>query len=167
MPDVLTREQRSLNMRRVRGKDTGPEVFFRKGLHALGYRYNLHVRRLPGCPDLCLPKHRTVVFVHGCFWHGHQCPTFRWPRTRRSFWSAKIQRNRLRDDSAVQSLLAEGWQILIVWECALRGPHRRTPADVYEMCERFLATPLPRVRQIAGRTPRARGGLRTTSIDNT
>jgi DNA mismatch endonuclease (patch repair protein) len=95
--DVHTAEQRSRNMSRVRGRDTKPEMLVRKGLHAAGFRFRLHDGKLPGRPDIVLPRHDAVVLVHGCFWHGHECPTFRWPASRPDFWQAKISGNRVRD----------------------------------------------------------------------
>jgi len=136
--DVLTPAQRQLNMSRIRGKDTKPEMLLRRGLHAAGLRYRLHVRSLPGCPDLVFPRFRAVIFVHGCFWHGHNCRLFRLPDTRRGFWEEKITRNRLRDQLALDRLQAEGWRVLTVWECALRGPGRRAPLDLLVSCASFI-----------------------------
>jgi DNA mismatch endonuclease (patch repair protein) len=104
----------------IRGKNTQPEWIVRRALHARGYRYRLHVRNLPGCPDIVLPRHRAVVFVHGCFWHGHDCSLFRWPKTRPEFWRAKIDRNRANDEKHRAELLSMGWRVAVVWECALR-----------------------------------------------
>ncbi|WP_379655037.1 very short patch repair endonuclease [Pseudoxanthomonas sp. UC19_8] len=104
----------------IRGKNTRPEWIVRRALHARGFRYRLHVRDLPGRPDIVLPKHRAVIFVHGCFWHGHDCPLFRWPKTRPEFWQAKINRNRANDTKHQSELRADGWRVGIVWECALR-----------------------------------------------
>lgn len=104
----------------IRGKNTKPELMVRKALHARGFRYRLHCD-LPGKPDICLPKHRAVIFVHGCFWHGHDCHLFKWPKTRPDFWEAKIKRNRTVDASARAQLLAEGWRVMQIWECALKG----------------------------------------------
>jgi DNA mismatch endonuclease (patch repair protein) len=121
MPDVLTPEQRHLNMSRIRAKNTKPEMLLRRGLHGRGFRYQLHRRELAGCPDLVFPRYRAVIFVHGCFWHGHDCHLFKLPETRREFWEKKILRNRERDKESVEMLRHDGWRILIVWECALRG----------------------------------------------
>lgn len=136
--DVLTPAERRLNMSRIRGKDTKPEMLLRRWLHATGLRYRLHVRSLPGCPDLVFPRFRAVIFVHGCFWHGHSCRLFRLPDTRRDFWKEKITRNRLRDQLALERLQVGGWRVLTVWECALRGPGRRTPADLLASCAGFI-----------------------------
>lgn len=108
----------------IRGKDTKPELVIRRGLHALGFRYRLHDRQLPGRPDLVLPRWRAVIQIHGCFWHGHDCPLFRWPQTRQEFWRAKIGRNVERDREVNEALDRAGWRVLTVWECALKGPGR-------------------------------------------
>lgn len=128
MTDVLTPEQRRLNMSRIRGKDTKPELMLRRGLHARGLRFRLHRKDLPGCPDMAFPRYRATVLVHGCFWHGHDCPLFKLPATRREFWAAKIEGNRARDARDLVALAAAGWRVLVVWECALKGP-ARLPVD--------------------------------------
>lgn len=128
LTDVLTPEQRRLNMSRIRGKNTRPEMTVRRLLHAAGFRYRLHGAGLPGKPDLVLPKYRAVIFVHGCFWHGHDCPLFRWPKTRQDFWEKKIHRNMERDAEAGHQLEQLGWRVFTVWECALRG-RGKLPAD--------------------------------------
>ena len=125
MVDHLDREARSRVMRAIRSKDTVPELAIRKALHAQGFRYRTHVSGLPGKPDIVLRRYRAVVFVHGCFWHGHDCGLFRAPTTRPVFWKNKIRRNRERDTRAQRSLRASGWRCLTVWECAFRGPDRR------------------------------------------
>lgn len=104
----------------IRSRHTLPERTIRSGLHRLGYRFSLHSRKLPGTPDLVLPKYNALIFVHGCFWHGHNCHLFKVPRTRPDFWRKKFARNRANDDRAYAQLLDEGWRILTVWECALR-----------------------------------------------
>lgn len=105
----------------IRGKDTRPEMILRRGLHARGFRFRLHDRRLPGSPDLVFPGRRAVIFVHGCFWHGHGCHLFRLPATRQEFWRAKIEGNAARDALAEGALAADGWRVLSIWECALKG----------------------------------------------
>lgn len=120
MADVVPPDVRSRMMSGIRGKNTKPEWIVRRALHARGFRYRLHVRDLPGRPDVVLPKHRAAVFAHGCFWHGHDCPLFRWPKTRPEFWQAKISRNRANDIEHQAMLRADGWRVAIVWECALR-----------------------------------------------
>ena len=119
--DVFTPEQRSAVMARVRGKDTGPELKLRRLLTDLGLRYRLHRRDLPGCPDVAFIGRRTAVFVHGCFWHGHDCRRgARAPKQNGAYWSAKIARNRARDGEVAARLGALGWRRLVVWECELR-----------------------------------------------
>lgn len=128
MADILTPEQRRLNMSRIRGKDTKPELALRHGLHARGLRYRLHRKDLPGRPDMVFPRYRAAVLVHGCFWHGHDCSLFKLPTTRREFWAAKIEGNRARDLRDLAALAAARWRVLVVWECALKGS-ARLPAD--------------------------------------
>lgn len=110
----------------IRGKDTKPEMVIRRGLHALGFRFRLHDRRLPGKPDLVLKSRKVIIFVHGCFWHGHDCHLFRLPGTRTEFWQAKIEGNKLRDRKAAADLRGQGWRIATIWECAMRGRGRIT-----------------------------------------
>jgi DNA mismatch endonuclease (patch repair protein) len=138
MTDVLTEEQRRLNMSRIRAKDTKPELLIRRGLHALGYRYHLHWRALIGRPDMVFPRYKTAVFVHGCFWHGHKCHLFKMPATREDFWRKKIVSNAARDENALGTLRALGWRILIVWECALKGKRRLALDEVLRRTEEFL-----------------------------
>jgi DNA mismatch endonuclease, patch repair protein len=136
--DVLSPQQRRLNMSRIRGRDTAPELVIRRALHALGFRFRLQARKLPGRPDLVFPKHGAVIFVHGCFWHGHGCHLFKWPATRKEFWKDKIAGNRARDDIALAKLEAEGWRVLTIWECAVKGTGRLPITDVIAGCEEFL-----------------------------
>lgn len=121
MTDVHTPERRSRNMQAIRGKNTGRELLLRKLLFSRGLRYRLHVSHLPGTPDIVLPKHRTVIFMHGCFWHGHDCHLFTLPQTRRDFWTTKISANQQRDQRDIFALRSAGWRVICVWECALRG----------------------------------------------
>ena len=118
--DTVSSEKRSEIMRRVRQRNTGPEMVVRKLLHAIGYRFRLHRKGLPGSPDIVLPKYRAVIFVHGCFWHGHGCRKGRLPSTRRDFWRAKIDGNRSRDAKAEADLNALGYRVLVVWECKVK-----------------------------------------------
>jgi DNA mismatch endonuclease (patch repair protein) len=122
MADRLSREQRSRNMAAVRNKNTAPEMVARKAAHRLGLRFRLHRTDLPGSPDIVLPKHRTVVFVHGCFWHGHGCSRSKLPRTNVRFWTEKIERNKLRDAKAEAALRKDDWKVQTVWQCELRNP---------------------------------------------
>ena len=110
---------RSEMMSRIGARDTAPEMAIRKALHRAGYRFRLHRKDLPGRPDLVLPKHHAVIFVHGCFWHGHEgCRDFRFPKTNVAFWQNKIGRNIERDREALMKLASLGWRTLVVWECA-------------------------------------------------
>lgn len=136
--DVLTPEQRKLNMSRIRGKDTKPELLIRRGLHARGFRYKLHDRKLPGRPDLVFPRYGAILFIHGCFWHGHNCPLFKTPATRQEFWTEKIDGNRARDKKNAAALLKLGWRVVIVWECSLRGPSKINGTEVIQQCHDFL-----------------------------
>lgn len=121
--DRLTRERRSWNMSRIRGRNTRPELAVRSLLHRLGYRFRLHSRRLPGCPDIVLPKYRSVVFVHGCFWHRHPgCPFAYTPKSRTDFWAKKFAENVARDRRTIGTLRQAGWKVIVVWECELREP---------------------------------------------
>jgi DNA mismatch endonuclease (patch repair protein) len=117
MVDRLTPQQRSNLMRQVRGKDTAPEMIVRRLVHAAGFRYRLHRKDLPGKPDLCFSARRKIIFVHGCFWHGHGCKIGRLPKSRPEFWKPKIARNRERDRDAVAALETLGWRVLTVWQC--------------------------------------------------
>lgn len=105
----------------IRGKDTKPEMIVRRGLHAMGFRYRLHDKSLPGKPDLVLPKYNAVIFVHGCFWHKHDCNYFKWPKTRPEFWREKLMSNFERDKEVMSDLELSGWRIAVVWECAVRS----------------------------------------------
>jgi len=138
MTDVLTPDQRRLNMSRVRGKDTKPEMTLRRALHALGLRYRLHRRDMAGCPDLVFPRYKTVIFVHGCFWHGHRCHLFKKPETHTDFWLKKISGNVDRDNKAIKVLRDEGWRVLMIWECALRGPRRMDLLKILRRVQQFL-----------------------------
>lgn len=118
--DRLTQEERSALMKRVKRSDTAPELKLRKALHREGLRYVIGDKRLPGSPDLSFPKHRAVVFVHGCFWHGHDCRQGRAPSTKQEFWIPKIEGNRRRDERKRAQLEALGWQVITVWECEFK-----------------------------------------------
>ena len=122
--DVLTVDQRRRCMASIKARNTKPEVLLRKALFALGLRYRLHDRGLPGTPDLVFPRYRAVVFIHGCFWHGHECNLFVTPGTNTEFWVAKIGGNKSRDEKANVALRDLGWRVMTVWECALRGPRK-------------------------------------------
>ena len=122
MKNKQTEVDRSAIMRSVRSKDTEPEMAVRRFVHRLGYRFRLHNKSLPGTPDLVFPRLRKVVFVHGCFWHGHGCARgSRIPKSNREYWIAKIARNRERDQLNLTKLETQGWEVCIVWECQIRN----------------------------------------------
>lgn len=125
-------------MAAVRAKDTKPEMLIRRGLHALGWRYRLHDPRLPGKPDLVFGRLKIAIFVNGCFWHGHGCHLFKWPKTAEPFWQEKIAGNVRRDISVREQLCQNGWRIVEIWECALKGRERRPPNDVVADVDAFL-----------------------------
>ena len=122
MTDRISPAHRSWNMSRIRGKDTGPEMRLRKLLHRAGYRFRLHARNLPGKPDIVLPKYRSAIFVHGCFWHRHEgCALATVPKTRADFWAAKFEATIERDRRKTQQLKALGWRVITVWQCELES----------------------------------------------
>ncbi len=122
MADTLTSERRSWNMSRIRGRDTAPEMLLRSLLHRAGFRFRLHAKQLPGRPDVVLPRYRTAIFVHGCFWHRHPgCRNATSPTTRREFWQEKFEGNVSRDARNRAALEAAGWTVLTVWECELKA----------------------------------------------
>lgn len=121
--DFLTKDQRSERVSRIRGKDTKPELLARSIVHRLGYRFRVHAKKLPGRPDIVLPRLKTVIFVHGCFWHRHsKCKVATTPKTRTEFWQAKFDANVERDKRNARRLRRLGWSVLTVWECQLRRP---------------------------------------------
>ncbi len=134
MADVLTPKQRSYNMSRIRGKDTKPEEMVRKYLFSQGFRYRKNDARLPGKPDIVLPKYKTVIFVNGCFWHKHEgCKYFVWPKNNAEFWKDKIEKNVARDLKNYILLQQAGWKIIIVWDCQLRSNrHEETLKSLVE-----------------------------------
>lgn len=133
MADIKTKESRSYNMSRIAGKDTKPEELVRKYLFSKGFRYRKNVRKLPGTPDVVLPKYRTVIFVNGCFWHGHEgCKYFVWPKNNAEFWRQKIETNISRDQRKEAQLRDMGWNVMIVWECELRPPKRQATLEWLE-----------------------------------
>ncbi len=136
--DHVTAAVRSRIMASIKCKDTKPELAIRSILHGRGFRFRLHRGDLPGKPDLVFPRHDAVIFVHGCFWHGHDCHLFRMPKSRQDFWQGKISRNSERD-AAQQRMLAEGgWRVGTVWECALMGRARLHVEEVGESCAAWL-----------------------------
>jgi DNA mismatch endonuclease (patch repair protein) len=138
MADVHTKEIRSYNMSQIKGKNTKPEMLVRKFLHANGYRYKLHDKSLPGKPDIVLPKHKTVIFVHGCFWHGHaHCKYYVVPKTRTEWWLTKLNGNITNDAKVIKALKKNGWKIITIWECKLK------PAKVEKTLNTLLHTLSP------------------------
>ena len=146
MTDTLTIAERSRLMAKIRGKNTAPERAVRSLLHRAGYRFRIHVRGLPGTPDIVLPKHRAVVFVHGCFWHRHSgCKIAAMPKSHRKFWAAKFARNVANDRKCRRQLRRRGWRVATIWECQLKQPER-----VLAKINRLL-----RPRPAAGSFPRS------------
>ena len=117
MPDTLSSEQRSKLMSNIRSKDTKPELIIRSGLHKLGYRFRLHVKDLPGKPDIVLPRYRTAIQVRGCFWHGHSCKDGHVPKSRKSYWVPKLEKTKIRDKNNDKSLEQMGWIVIVIWAC--------------------------------------------------
>ena len=145
MTDVVSPAKRSQMMSGIKGKNSLPEMLVRKALFAMGYRFRLHRRDLPGTPDIAMPGRRIAIFVHGCFWHGHAgCRYFTLPKTREEFWATKIQTNVERDFLSVQRLLEAGWRVAVVWECALRDE----PATALNSLQGFIRSehPLAEIR---------------------
>ena len=135
MTDVHSPEVRSRNMRAIKSANTKPELFVRKALHASGLRYRLGGSGLPGRPDIVLPRYRTVIFVNGCFWHGHDCKYFKVPQSRRDFWLEKIEANQRRDHAALIRLGELGWNVIVIWECVIR----RAEANLLEFVGKLHA----------------------------
>lgn len=138
----------------IRGKNTKPELAIRSALHHEGFRFRLHRKDLPGCPDLVFPRHHAVLFVHGCFWHGHNCHLFKWPSTRQEFWREKIEGNMTRDENQRAALLDAGWRIATLWECAMKGRTRLPFPEVVESCVIWLKSD-ERLLEIKGDETRA------------
>lgn len=133
----MTKQQRHDCMAAVKGKDTKPEMLVRRFLHAAGYRYRLHDKKLPGCPDLVFRSLHTVIFIHGCFWHGHEnCKYYRLPKSNIEFWRKKIDRNRERDAEAIKKLQSDYWNVIVIWERDLKNKNRR--AEILDRISREL-----------------------------
>jgi len=132
MADIFSKTERSRIMAAVKSKDTTPEMFVRRLVHSLGYRYRLHVRTLPGTPDLVFPRLRKIINVNGCFWHLHNCPRCRIPSSRRDYWLDKLQRNAARDKRTLRQLQHDGWKVLVLWEC------QATPAKLKWLQDRIV-----------------------------
>lgn len=138
MADVVSPEKRSEMMSGIRSKNTKPEIVIRKALHKEGFRFRIHCRDLPGKPDLVFPKYKAVIFIHGCFWHVHDCSLFKWPSSRREFWKNKLSRNQEKDIESLQELRDEGWRAMVVWECAFKGVKRIPLEKIVAGAVRFL-----------------------------
>lgn len=143
MADIVPPDVRSRMMAGIRSTDTSPELLLRSGLHKAGFRFKLHDRTLPGKPDIVFPRRHAVLFAHGCFWHGHNCNLFKWPKSREDFWRTKIARNREVDARTDEALRAQGWRRGVVWECALKGRTRRRIEDVLSECASWLCSDAP------------------------
>lgn len=126
MTDRITPKRRSWLMSQIRSTDTKPEIAVRSSLHSLGFRFRLHRKDLPGTPDIVLPGRDAVVFVHGCFWHGHRCKKTGMPKSRMEYWVPKIEANRRRDAKKRRQLKTLGWKVVVVWECELKKPEKLT-----------------------------------------
>ncbi|MDH5630400.1 MAG: very short patch repair endonuclease [Gammaproteobacteria bacterium] len=138
--DIVDKTTRSRMMSGIKGKNTRPEMMIRQALFAEGFRYRLHVKTLAGKPDLVFPKFKKVIFVHGCFWHRHDCHLFKWPSTRIEFWKHKINKNVCVDSKNIQSLKDDGWTILTVWECSMKGKHKLNFNELIKMISDWLLT---------------------------
>ena len=140
MADIKSKEARSYNMSQIKGKNTKPEEIVRKYLFAQGFRYRKNDKRFPGSPDIVLPKYKTVIFVNGCFWHGHNgCRYFIWPQNNADFWKNKITRNIERDTLNYDKLKASGWKVILVWECDLK-PQKRADR-LLQLCKEIKEDP--------------------------
>lgn len=138
MVDIVDRETRSRMMAGIRSMNTKPELTIRRAFHKMGLRYRLHGKDIPGRPDMVFPRHGAVVFVHGCFWHGHDCSFFRLPSTRPDFWKAKITANRKRDNKVKTTVAEIGWRQLTIWECAIRGKDPKMVQKVVSRAARWI-----------------------------
>ncbi|MDE2636222.1 MAG: very short patch repair endonuclease [Chloroflexota bacterium] len=138
MTDTVSPEKRSQVMALVGSKNTKPELLIRKRLHALGFRYRLHVKDLPGKPDLVFPRYKSVIQINGCFWHGHSCPRCRMPSSNTEYWNRKVARNMERDAANRRLLLNEGWRVLTIWECALTGKWKLGLSEVIALASKWL-----------------------------
>lgn len=138
MADVVSPDKRSEMMSGIQGKNTKPEMLVRKGLFRLGFRFRIHVSKLPGKPDIVLPKYKAVIFINGCFWHGHNCSLFRWPSTRPAFWREKITSNKNRDLQVKDLLAKQGWRMLVLWECATKGRGKLPQEQLIEITGKWL-----------------------------
>lgn len=140
MADIVDAATRSRMMSGIRSTNTKPEIRIRSLLHRRGFRFRIHDNKLPGKPDIVLPKYHAVIFVNGCFWHGHGCHLFKMPSTRREFWQNKIEKNRENDDRSVKALRSVGWRVATVWECAMKGSARQDETALAETLAAWLCS---------------------------
>ncbi len=154
MADIVSSAIRSRMMAGIKGTNTKPELVVRRGLFRAGFRYILHDKRLPGKPDLVFPRYRSVVFIHGCFWHCHGCALFKWPSSNVVFWRTKLSGNKKLDRRNLALLKAAGWRTLVIWECALKGPRRLATEAMIARVTGWFRGSAAASRQLAGR-PRA------------
>lgn len=152
--DTVDSQTRSKIMGRVGQKNTGAEMLLRRALHRKGLRYRLHDRSLPGSPDIVFPRFNSVLFVHGCYWHSHGCYRSTIPKSSREFWTNKFETNRIRDERSQKLLVSEGWRVLTVWECALRGKLSSPVEDVADAVRDWLESEVP-MGEIDGRSVEA------------
>mgnify|MGYP003795530233 FL=1 len=138
MTDVVSAAVRSRMMAGIKGRNTRPELLITSLLHKRGFRFRLHDRALPGKPDLVFRKYKAVIFIQGCFWHGHKCHLFKWPATREKFWRTKIGINKKNDRKNHEQLMKRGWRVLDIWECALKGVGRRTTENIAMLVTGYL-----------------------------
>jgi DNA mismatch endonuclease (patch repair protein) len=148
--DVVTPETRSRMMSGIRGKNTKPELRVRKALHARGFRFRLHLKDLPGKPDIVLPKYKAIILINGCFWHMHDCHLFKWPSTRPNFWREKISGNKIKDGDNLNLLRYRGWRILTIWECAIKGKGKLNFDDLIKQIINWIIEGPP-LKEIQGR----------------
>ena len=125
-------------MSAIRASDTTPELAVRRSLHAMGFRFRLHCKKLPSKPDIVLPRYKVVIFVNGCFWHKHDCGVFRLPATRREWWNRKLTANRLKDEAVQDKLRESGWRVMVVWECGLQGTNRIPSDEVNSFLRKWI-----------------------------
>lgn len=142
----------------IKGKNTKPELLIRKGLFARGFRYLLHDRRLPGTPDLVFPRYHAVIIINGCFWHGHGCHLFKWPKSNTAFWRTKIEGNKRNDKKHRTSLMMAGWATLVVWECAVKGPNKWLSDTLFEKISSWIVSGR-KSEEIAGSIRKAARGM--------
>lgn len=151
MADIVDKKTRSRMMSGIRGKNTKPEIIIRKALFSKGFRYRLHDRKLPGKPDLVLPKYHSVILINGCFWHGHDCYLFKLPESNTEFWKNKIVQNCQNDKKAIAELKRMGWRVLTIWECAIRGRNKIGLDKVIDLTSNWIKKGSKSVHEIRGK----------------